>query len=264
MGTTSDDAAEWRLRLLGSWELGRRGRPVHLRHRQRRLVAALALHEPVHRESMATMLWPDSPRANAGINLRTTLHQLHGAAAGLIESDGYELRLGERVTVDVADLCGCRRADAASGLFSSAARALLMTGELLPGWYDEWLDEPRAHLERHRISALEGASAVELDRGHIEEAIDLAETAVAADPLRESAHYLVVRGHLAAGNRARAILAYRRLRDILRAELDVRPSRAFPEVSAQGESSADAGQRHADGGIVAWQDRDARRGELIA
>ncbi|MET0782488.1 MAG: BTAD domain-containing putative transcriptional regulator [Microbacterium sp.] len=221
----------WTVTLLGQMRIECAGRTIHLPHRQQRLVALLALRSVMHRRVVAATLWPDSADAKAGLSVRATLHQINENARGLVECVGDEVRLGT-ATVDADALCQCAGQVEAGRRTPPASRATLVRGALLPGWDEEWLEEPRAHLERHRLAALESASAAQLVSGNSVDAIDLAERAVASDPLCESAHYLIVQGHLAAGNRARAMMAYRRLVETLRRELDIRPSLAFEDVAS--------------------------------
>jgi DNA-binding SARP family transcriptional activator len=54
--------------------------------------------------------------------------------------------------------------------------------------------------------------------------------AVAAEPLRESAHSALIRLHLAEGNRSEALRQYCRYRRLLRAELGVEPTAALDQL----------------------------------
>ncbi|MGH9074328.1 MAG: BTAD domain-containing putative transcriptional regulator, partial [Acidimicrobiales bacterium] len=73
-----------------------------------------------------------------------------------------------------------------------------------------------------------------------EEAVLPAQEAVAADPAEEAPHRLLIRVHLARGDRAAALVALRRCRDVLNAELGQGPS-------AETED------------LVAWDGHDRRR-----
>jgi len=72
--------------------------------------------------------------------------------------------------------------------------------------------------------------------GRLEEALEAGLCAVAAEPLRESAHRAVVRVHLEEGNTAEAIRQYRLCRRLLKEQLGVEPSprmlQLFEEVHA--------------------------------
>ncbi|HEX9311675.1 MAG TPA: bacterial transcriptional activator domain-containing protein, partial [Actinomycetota bacterium] len=60
--------------------------------------------------------------------------------------------------------------------------------------------------------------------GRFAEAVESGLAAVAAEPLRESAHRCLINAYLAEGNAGEAIRQFVRYRDLLRAELDLAPS----------------------------------------
>jgi DNA-binding SARP family transcriptional activator len=109
-------------------------------------------------------------------------------------------------------------------MLGDGAGSFTCGGELLPDWYDDWLVTERERLRQLRLHALEESVRVLIERGRLSEAIDLGLRAVAMEPLRESAHRLVIRAHLAEGNRAEALRQYRCCADLLRHELAVEPS----------------------------------------
>ena len=55
-------------------------------------------------------------------------------------------------------------------------------------------------------------------------------TVLVAEPLRETAHVLVMNAYLASGNRADARRCYDRYRDLLRRELNLEPALDWPDV----------------------------------
>ena len=75
-----------------------------------------------------------------------------------------------------------------------------LEGDLLPDWYDDWLEIERERLRQLRVHALEHLGEHALRRGRFGAAIDRALAAIAADPLRESAHRLLIRAYIAEGN----------------------------------------------------------------
>ena len=80
--------------------------------------------------------------------------------------------------------------------------------DLLPSWYDDWVIVERERLRQIRVHALEELSR-RLAAGHrYGDAIDAALAAIAADPLRESAHRRLIEAHLAEGNVSEAIRQY--------------------------------------------------------
>ena len=99
-----------------------------------------------------------------------------------------------------------------------------LRGELLPGWYEDWVLLERERLRQLRMHALEVLADKLVCVGRFGEAVQAAMAAVAAEPLRESARRAVVRVHLAHGNVAEAVREYEAFRELLADELGVAPS----------------------------------------
>jgi DNA-binding SARP family transcriptional activator len=97
-------------------------------------------------------------------------------------------------------------------------------GDLLPGWYDDWVLLERERIRQLQLHVLELATHELLRSGRYAAALDLALTALQMEQTRESAHRLVIRVHLAEGNAGEAWRQYERCRDVLARELGVAPS----------------------------------------
>ena len=82
----------------------------------------------------------------------------------------------------------------------------------------------RDRLNRQHVRALECLSHVWLEHGDSGAAIETASQAIAVDSYRETSYQLLMRAYAAAGNRAEAVLAYKRLHKLLRDDLGVDPS----------------------------------------
>ncbi|MFE3229782.1 BTAD domain-containing putative transcriptional regulator [Nocardia sp. NPDC059228] len=98
------------------------------------------------------------------------------------------------------------------------------TAELLPGWDEAWLVLAREQLRQLRLHAMEVAARRLSEQGHHPEAIDLMLSAVAAEPLRESAQRALIQAHLREGNTAEACRQFEQFANQLRDELGLRPS----------------------------------------
>jgi SARP family transcriptional regulator, regulator of embCAB operon len=108
----------------------------------------------------------------------------------------------------------------------------VLAAELLPDWYDDWVvaaGESWRQLRLHAMEALAGHLAAARRYG---EAAAAAVAAVAAEPLRESAHTALITVHLAEGNRSEAVRQYHRYAQLLRAELGVEPTPAMRRLLA--------------------------------
>lgn len=223
------------LRLIGDFELRVDGRPVRLGLAAQRLLALLAIRRrPMSRAQAAGALWPDVPADRATANLRSVMWRLrkhHGAFA----RTSSNLLLGSGIQVDLT------AAEAAAGVLSQAPdvlpedqlSALLQanfSNELLPDWCDQWLIADRERFRQLRLHALEALCA-QLSAVHWHgSAIDAGLAVVATDPLRESAHSVLIQAYLAEGNYSDALRQFRRYSELVRSELHVNPSPRLREM----------------------------------
>ena len=151
----------WHIQLLGDLRACREGREIQ-RFRTRKSAALLARlafapHRSHPREELVEMLWPDSDFDAGRSSLRQALATLRrqleppGTLPGsVLTADRTCVRLNpQAVSTDVADFeAALRRADRSpEGRREHLAHALeLYGGELLPGFYDEWLLGERERL----------------------------------------------------------------------------------------------------------------------
>jgi DNA-binding SARP family transcriptional activator len=203
-----------RLHLLGGFELTIDGhRAPTLQPSTQRLLAFVALTaRGVERDFAALQLWPDSTEERARANLRSSLWRLRRLPVELIETTPTRLRLAESVWVDTRDGIGDIMACANGGLDGPVAFDSLFV-DLLPDWYDDWLNIEREKLRQLTLRVLESRARGALARGDPAEAIQLGLTAMAIDPLRETTCRLVMEAHLSEGNKydaQRTLDGYRR------------------------------------------------------
>jgi DNA-binding SARP family transcriptional activator len=191
-----------------------------------RLVAHLGLCGRLARTAVAGHLWPDVSEEHAHGSLRSTLWRVHKAAPGLVTVTGGTLALAPEVHVDVHELTDwARRAlDPTAATDDLPTADLGLPGELLPGWYDDWVLLERERLRQLRMHALEALAEKYAAAARYGEAVQAAYAAVRAEPLRESAHRTVVRVHLAEGNVAEAVRAYESFQTMLAAEIGIAPT----------------------------------------
>ncbi|WP_369046853.1 AfsR/SARP family transcriptional regulator [Sinomonas sp. P10A9] len=232
----------WELHLLGCWQLDRRGTPQTVGARQQRLIASLALLGARTRRYLAGLLWPESTEEQAASSLRVTVFKIRHQLPGLLADGAEPLRLSDDVHVDVDRL----RDGADSALAGTEPAAgltdLLYAAELLPGWYDDWLLFEQERLRQTRIAALEALARRHLGEGRPEAAVAAAMRAAAIEPLRESAHALVIRGQVRAGNAAGARRTYEDFRRRLAEEMGLEPSTRLAQLLS-AEPLENAGAR---------------------
>lgn len=201
-----------------------------------RLIALTALRErPFSRAYLAGVLWPDCSAERSLAVLRTTLWRVNRSTAPLVAATGTRLYLRPEVQVDVQTLTRLGRAPADSSASSAIAQLAGMSWfdlsmDLLPDWYDDWLIDDRERVRQLRLHALELLSEELSLRGHHAEAIQAALAALRLEPLRETAHAVLIRAHLAEGNRSEALRQFHRCRELLAVELAVEPSESIQQL----------------------------------
>jgi DNA-binding SARP family transcriptional activator len=213
------------LRLLGAFALTADADEVSLTPSAQRLLAYLAL-EPrwTPRAALAATLWPDSADQRAAGNLRSTLWRITRSVGQVtVTANTHRVRLDERVDVDIVRAERWARECVGIGGVALTAGDLL-EDDLLPDWTEEWVAVRRESFRQVRLRALEALCARGRSEGRLREALDAGLAAVAADPLRESAHRQLVEVHLADGNLAEALRQYHFYRRILAARLGLAPS----------------------------------------
>jgi predicted ATPase len=149
----SAQPSPWRLRLLGGFELDNGSqRLTRLRSRAATLLLARLALAPTRshaREELCDMLWPEAPAVLGRSRLRQTLSILRAlleppGSAPVLQAEQRVLRLlpGALWCDGVAFESAARQGDTAQALRCYG-------GELLPGFYDDWVQE-----ERLRLAAL--------------------------------------------------------------------------------------------------------------
>jgi DNA-binding SARP family transcriptional activator len=233
-GTTTA-AVTARLQLLGEPRLLLAAGDAHpLERKDAALLALLVIDGPTARAKAAALLWPEVDDEAARNNLRQRLHRLRKRAGRDIAVTASDvLRLAEDVAHDLAAL--------PERLTEEATAA---AGELL-GTFDyddctelaEWVAIAREQWRVARRNALaEIASRLEAE-GSIALALQYAERLVADDPLVEHAHRRLMRLHYLRGDRAAALAAYGRCRQVLDQHLKAQPAHETLELARLIEAS---------------------------
>src|SRR5262245_51680175 len=186
------------VRLLGGFEVRAGGAPVAMTSlRAQSLLAYLALRPgvPQRREQVAFLLWPDSAEQQARTNLRHVLHTLRAA----LPSSGHYLQVSAQtlslrdVTADVtafdmavnqADVEAATDARMVTGTRTDAdavrmlrLAADLYAGDLLDGWYDDWLLADREQYRQRVLAVLARLVPLLERRGELDTATAYAERA---------------------------------------------------------------------------------------
>jgi DNA-binding SARP family transcriptional activator len=215
-----------RLRLFAGFVLHQRDCQVPLPPHVQRLIALIALRTTLTREQASGTLWPDVAQHRAGARLRTALWRMHRRGIDAVEIHGGQLFLAEHVSVDVRcwTALALRVLDRPESVDTLDLALLRPGGDLLPGWYDDWVLMERERIRQLQLHMLETAGEQLLACGRHAAALEVALGAVQMEPARESAHRLVIRIHLAEGNTGEAWRQFERCHEVLARELGVGPS----------------------------------------
>jgi DNA-binding SARP family transcriptional activator len=219
-----------KLRLLGGFQLEQGGRTLRVPHSGRRIVAFLGIRGRSDRAEIAGSLWPEVPEPKALANLRTALWRLRRLTAFEVVSGQEVLATADTVDVDVqAFVAAISRIT--DGAADRAAIPVLPTfGELLPGWYEDWVLFERERLRQLQMHALELVAGRLTSAGRFGEAVDAALAAVRLEPLRESATRALIAAHLGENNIIEAVRCFESFRHHLATELGVQPTRELERL----------------------------------
>ena len=230
-GSCEDELVTARVSLLGPPSVERDGMalPPPRGSKAWALLAYLALTDrPVPRSRLSDLIFDSADDPAAA--LRWSLSQLRGALTGVADLDGdpVRLRLHPAATLDV-DIV-------ARGSWAEALRLPSLGGGLLEGVsprvgasFDLWLSHERRRLAGQTAAVLSEAAHSRLAQGEVASAVDLAVRLVAAEPLSEASHELLVRCHVAAGDTVAAAHQVAECRSLFLRELGIEPS---PQVAA--------------------------------
>ncbi len=220
------------LRLLGSVELRRDGRPVDApewrRRRVRDLLSHLVLRRPDSREQLAADLWPELDAEGQARNLRVTLTHLlraleperHGRDASFLvqtHGDALIVHRGEWFDTDLwrfdelaqVALDADRRGEPSAALGPMVEAVELWRGEPIDLAVADWA-LPDVEARRTKLAALATrAGELLLAHGDADRAREMGEVALGVDAWSDRAHHVVVRAHATVGHRraARAAVA---------------------------------------------------------
>jgi len=222
-----------RLCLLNGFDLCYDGESVPVTITNQRVVGFLALHDrPLRRLFVAGALWSDATEEHANANLRSALWRLRRPGYSLINCTTSHIRLDPAVTVDLREVSTHAHRLLDSSLEPTDASLDLETlcGDLLPDWYDDWVLIEQERFRQLRLHALEALCERLTAQRRFAPAVEAGLSAVAAEPLRESAYRALIRAHLAEGNSGEAIRQYHLFERLLEQELGIEPSLAITSL----------------------------------
>ncbi|MBT4932756.1 MAG: hypothetical protein HOL66_03335 [Rhodospirillaceae bacterium] len=224
--------AQIRVELLGEFCLrDELGHEVPVRSpKLRALITYLALHpdQQVKRETLASLLWGESPENQARQSLRQAILSLRKslgeAAADALEVDDNTVTFRSAAgRTDVAEF----QTNIAEGKLDEAVAAY--RGDLMeePAVYSDafeaWIAQERARLADLACVTMEALGNRLLKEGDSARAIQVGIQLQAQDPWRETGARLLMTAYVMAGRGAEALKHYQAVAAALRLELDTDP-----------------------------------------
>lgn len=220
-----------RIRLFTQLQLtdGNQEGTFSIRPRAKRLLVYLLLHrnETFLREHLSFSLWPDRPERDSLGTLRRALSELRRSLPTLEEGqwivdsqDGIRWNLNSPYWLDIEIF---EQLTSEATIFALHEAATLYTGDLLNGWYDDWVLVESVRLNQIQRRNLRQLIAHHRLVGDLETAIDLAQQLLILDPLSETDSRDLIGLLYEVGDRAAALTEHNRIVSKLRDDLGVEP-----------------------------------------
>ncbi|HET9910023.1 MAG TPA: tetratricopeptide repeat protein [Anaerolineales bacterium] len=244
------------VRLLGKFELKSDGKFVAIPSRPAQsLLAFLIMSAGTshRREKLAGMLWPDSLEEAARSNLRSALWKIRKA---LPSSVVVEYLFTDDLTVafndsaeywlDAAELAKATEKASANELMTTLS---LYYGELLPGFYDEWVVLEREHLSsvfEHHMARL--MSSLESEHRWLD-ILDWGERWIKLGQKPEPAYRALMSAHAAKGDISKVAASYERCVKSLK-EFGIEPSEQTRNLYESLKSGKERVETHPTAAVV--------------
>lgn len=224
--------------------------PLKLKRALALLVFLSAQQRPVGRESVAALLWPDSPVEVARARLRRLVHETHAAVGvPLIDGDGDALWLSRGWTSDLAATQAAVQAVSDTQPLSSSHLDLLTrpgAAAILNGFdidseaFEDWLAESRRTHASQLVSALARAAAIALKAGDLDTADRTSTALLLHDPHAEQGHIVRIESRALRGDIAGVESAYFDCANVMRSEFGLGPSGRIESVYATASAALGA------------------------
>jgi len=234
------------IRLLGGFDvrLGDSEVVGFESRKARALFAYVAAHygQPVGRDQLAALFWPERQEAPARRNLRQALYNVRSTLHGALDVPDIlcSTRSSVQLSPDVECWLDTRAfrealrlglAGERSDPHQLAVAARLYRGDFLDGFlayggaaFEAWLCSEQARLRELAIEALRALVEIYFMRGEYRIGLRMALRLVELDPLSEEAHRQLMRLYQMAGRRGRALEHFEELERTLARDLGVEPA----------------------------------------
>jgi predicted ATPase/DNA-binding SARP family transcriptional activator len=217
-------------RLLGAFQIQSGKKSVSLTSRQAQsLFAFLLLNAGTsfRREKLAGQLWPESTEESARDYLRHALWRIRKAlqeasSATYLKSDDLTISFDASTDywLDAARIRSVSEQAPAEELIEALSA---YSGELLPGFYDEWVVLERQHLQGMYERKVERLLESLQEAGRWDEVLEWGEKWIALGQKPEAAYRYLMSAHAAKGDLSKVVGTYERFVKSMR-EFGVEPS----------------------------------------
>lgn len=234
--------------LLGVPEMVWLNQPFTLARRQARALLYYLADElqPVPRNRLTFLLWPETDDATARRNLTRLLSYTRQSLPQpdllLLNNTAVSLNLNfvASDTVRFAGLCAAKNV-AGWETAVSLYRGRFLDGFSLPdsAEFDQWLSQAQRQYERAYLGTLRKLVTVKADKGDHPAAIHYAQQYLATDDLAEEIHRRLISLYAVNGDRSAALRQFEQCAMVLERELGVPP---LPETRAIYEAVRDGAQ----------------------
>lgn len=242
-----DDLWPWpvRIRALGDFHVDCDGEPIDGgKKSQRKAIELFKVliafgGKEVSATRLEEALWPDAEADTARSNLKSTVHRLRKLLGHpeAIEMSAGQLNLNPQICW--TDVWEFERLIQKAGNGDSRADLLyqaihLYKGPLLGNGEDTgWLIPARERLHRLYLGIVRALGKQLESEENFEEAIAIYENGIAVDELAENLYRSLMQCYLQLGEIAEAMVVFKRCCTVLKARLDVAPSRQTQAVAEQ-------------------------------
>lgn len=222
-----------RIYLLGQFKLEGDNQQIELRSRPAQsLLAYLALNAGVtqRREKLSALLWPEATETNARSYLRQALWRIRKsldsaslAGEGYLKVDDICVAFDNQADfwLDTAVLLATAESQSKEDLIKSVR---LYRGELLPGFYDEWVIRQRDRLENAYHQKMNMLLEQMIQAEQWDDALKWGEEWIRLGYAPEAAFRALMQAHAGLGDLGMVNATYQRCAESLNLELDLDPS----------------------------------------
>ena len=237
------------VRLLGTFNITYKNKVVSIASRPAQSLFAYLILNPGsshRREKLAGLLWPDSLEETARDNLRHALWRVRkafeaGASTRFLHGDDRSIsfRTTEKYWLDAAQLEQLGDVSSADELMHALSE---YHGELLPGFYEEWVVLEREHISsifEHHMARL---MSLLQEKKRWLDILDWAERWIKLGQKPEPAYRALMSAHAAKGDMSKVAATYARCLKSLK-EFGIEPSeqtRALYDRLKTGKESLEA------------------------